>query len=378
MLPASRDPMSAASTSVGILLLHPGSVQYYLSGPSDTDVASPPLCASVQADPEMRINAIELRLLRDFVAVAEQKSFRGAALKMHVSQPPLTRHIQQLEEALGTTLLVRNARGVELTDAGASYYEDAKHILALNGKAAERALLAGQGQIGRIDIGVFGSAMFDIIPKIIRAFRSRHPRVEIAMHNLDRDSQTRALRDRRIAVAFNRLFADEPDLQQEVVLTERLHFALPSHHPLAARATLGLKDVVDQTLILYPHISRPSFVDYVLRLFHQLGIQPGTIHEVDDLMTALSMVASGFGVTLATDSACNLRLPGVHYAPIRKTDRAELDLTMVYRTDDSSTLLARFLEVVRGLSATQKSSAINARRKRRKAGSRGRPRFALL
>lgn len=305
----------------------------------------------------MRVTAIELRLLRDFVAVAEQKSFRGAALKMHVSQPPLTRHIQQLEEALGTTLLIRNARGVELTDAGASYYEDAKHILALNGQAAERAVLAGHGQIGRIDIGVFGSAMFDIIPNIIRAFRARHPRVEIVMHNLDRDSQTRALRDRRIQVAFNRLFADEPDLRQEVVLTERLHFALQSHHPLAARASLGLKDVVDQTLILYPHISRPSFVDYVLRLFHQLGIQPGTLHEVDDLMTALSMVASGLGITLATDSACNLRLPGVHYAPIRKADKAALDLTVAYRAGDSSALLATFLEVVRGFTAARKSSA---------------------
>lgn len=311
----------------------------------------------------MRVTAIEMRLLRDFVAVVEQRSFRRAALKMHVSQPPLTRHIQQLEEALGTSLLIRNARGVELTDAGAIYYEDAKNILALNGQAAERALLAGQGQVGRIDVGVFGSAMFDTIPRIIREFRVRHPRVEVAMHNLDRDSQTKALRDRRISVAFNRLFADEPDLHQEVVQTERLHFALQSHHPLAARVELGLKDVVDQTLILYPHISRPSFVDYVLRLFHQVGIQPGTIHEVDDLMTAVSMVASGFGITLATDSACNLRLPGIHYVPIRKADRAVLDLTIVYRAGDSSTLLAAFLEVVRGFSAGQRTSVRKARRK---------------
>ena len=312
----------------------------------------------------MRAHAIEMRLLRAFVSVAEQKSFRGAALKMHVSQPPLTRHIQQLEEALGTTLFLRNARGVELTDAGALYYEDAKHLLALNGEAAERALLAGQGRVGRIDIGVYGSAMFDIIPKIIREFRSRHPRVEVAMHNMGRDSQTKALRDRRISVAFNRLFADEADLRQEVVLTERLHFALPSQHPLAARAELGLKDVVDQTLIVYPHISRPSFVDYVLRLFHQLGIRPGTIQEVDDLSTALSTVASGFGVTLATDSACNLRLPGIHYIPIRKSDKAVLDLTIAYRAGDSSTLLATFLEVVRGFAATHGSSARNARRTR--------------
>ncbi|WP_295681931.1 LysR substrate-binding domain-containing protein [Nevskia ramosa] len=298
----------------------------------------------------MRVSGIELRLLRDFVAVVEQRSFRAAAVKMHVSQPPLTRHIQQLEEALGTELLIRHARGVELTDAGTSYYEDAKHILALNEQAAERALMAGQGQIGRLDVGVFGSAMFNTIPQIVQEFRLRYPRVEIAMHNLDRDSQTKAVRERRISVAFNRLYADEPDLRQETVHTERLHLALQVNHPLAARAELGLKDVVDQTLILYPHISRPSFIDYALRLFHQLGVQPGDIREVDDLFTAISMVASGVGITLVTDSACSLKLPGIRYIPIRKRDKAVLDLTIIYRAGDSSPLLAAFLNVVRKFS----------------------------
>jgi DNA-binding transcriptional LysR family regulator len=295
----------------------------------------------------MRVSAIELRLLRDFVAVVEQRSIRAAAVKMHVSQPPLTRHIHQLEEALGTELLIRHARGVELTDAGSSYYEDAKNILALNDQAAERAMMAGQGQIGRLDLGVFGSAMFDTIPRIVQEFRKRHPRVEVAMHNLDRDSQTKALRDRQIACAFNRLFADEPDLRQEVVHTERLHIALQTSHPLAARAELSLKDVVNQILILYPHISRPSFIDYTLRLFHQIGIQPGDIREVDDLFTALSMVASGYGITFVTDSVCSLKLTGVQYVPIRKTDRAVLDLTIIYRAGDTSPLLDGFLEVVR-------------------------------
>jgi len=310
----------------------------------------------------MRVNAIELRLLRHFVAVAEQKSFRAAAKKMHVSQPPLTRHIQQLEDVLGIPLLIRNVGGVALTDAGAIYYEEAKNILALNEQAAERARLAGQGQIGRIDIGVFGSAMFDTIPRIVQQFRARHPRVEVAMHDMDRDSQTKALRDRRISVAFNRLFADEEDLQQEIVQTERLHFAIPSRHPLIDSVELGLKDVVDQTLILYPHISRPSFVDYVLRLFHQRGLQPGTIHEVDSLVTALSVVASGFGITFATDSARNLKLPGIQYIPIRKVDGAVLDLTAAYRSGDSSTLLAAFLDVVRGFSVRSKGTVRKGRR----------------
>lgn len=313
----------------------------------------------------MRVSAIELRLLRHFVAVVEHRSFRAAALALHFSQPPLTRHIQQLEQALGASLLIRNARGVELTDAGAIYYEDAKSILAMNAKAAERAGLAGQGQLGRLDIGVFGSAMFDTIPRIVRKFRETNPRVEVVMHNMSRDAQTEALRQRQISVAFNRLFADAPDLQLEVVHTEKLHVALQTHHPLAKRTELGLKDIVEQTLILYPHISRPSFVDYALRLFHQIGIEPVTIHEVDDLVTAVSLVSSGLGVTLATDSACCLMMPGICYIPIRKADRAVLDLTMAYRTGDSSTLLRAFLDVAREFGAGLKRPPRKARRSSR-------------
>lgn len=319
----------------------------------------------------MRVSSIELRMLRDFVAIVEHKSFRAAALALHVSQPPLTRHIQQLEEALGAALFIRTARGVELTDAGAIYYEDAQNILALSSSSAERAHLVGQGQAGRLDIGVYGSAMFDTIPRIVRRFRELHPRVEIVMHTLARDSQTKALRDRRISVAFNRLFADEPDLHLEIVQTENLHAVVQAHHPLARRSELGLKDIAKQTLVVYPHYSRPSFRDYVLRLFHRAGVEPGATHEVDDLVAAISLVSSGFGVTLATESARCLQMPGVCYVPVRKADGAVLDLVVAYRAGDSSTLLAAFLDVVRSFGATPGRSGRKARSARRPVRGNG-------
>lgn len=108
----------------------------------------------------MSISGLELRHLRYFVAVVEHGSFRGAALRLHVSQPPLTRQIQQLEELLGVTLLQRKPRGIEPTDAGLVFFDEARNILTLAEQAASRALLAGQGQIGRLDVGVFGSAVF--------------------------------------------------------------------------------------------------------------------------------------------------------------------------------------------------------------------------
>lgn len=176
----------------------------------------------------MNLSTLELRHLRYFVAVVEQRSFRAAALHLHVSQPPLTRQVQQLEEALGVTLLLRKPRGVETTVAGRVFFEEARNVLALIAQGARRAQLAGQGQLGQLDVGVFGSAMFGAIPQVIQAFRQQHPKVDMVLHNLDRAGQIRALRERRLTVGFNRFFDVEPDLHWEVVHPERLNIALPA------------------------------------------------------------------------------------------------------------------------------------------------------
>jgi len=297
----------------------------------------------------MSLAAIEFRHLRYFVAVVEQRSFRGAALRLHVSQPPLTRQVQQLEEALGVQLLLRKPRGIEPTDAGQVFYEEARNILMLTEQAASRAQLAGHGQLGRLDVGIYGSAVFGAIPRIIQAFRDGYPKVEVVLHNLDRAGQIRALRERRLTVGFNRFFEDEPDLTWEVIQTERLNVALHHQHPLAASASITLGQLADQPMILYPRAPRPGFIEQALRLFHRKGVMPQSIQEVDDVVTAVALVASGFGLSLVTDSACNLKLPGIVYVPLRGEDQATFDLCMVHRSDDESAILLAFLSTVRSM-----------------------------
>lgn len=297
----------------------------------------------------MNLAAIELRHLRYFVGVVEQGSFRGAALRLHVSQPPLTRQVQQLEDALGVQLLERKPRGVELTAAGQVFFDEARNILTLTEQAASRAKLAGLGQLGRLDVGVFGSAVFDTIPRIIQAFRAAYPRVEVVLHNLDRAGQLRALRERRITVGFNRFFVEEPDLHWKVIQSERIHVALPSAHPLASKRQLSLKQLCEDTLVLYPRQPRPSFIDLALRRFSDRDLKVSAVHEVDDVVTAVALVSSGFGVSLVTDSACNLQLPGVTYLPLAKADEMRFELSMIHRREDSSALLKAFLGTVQEL-----------------------------
>ncbi len=301
----------------------------------------------------MKLGPIEFRHLRYFTAVVESKSFRAAAQHLHVSQPPLTRQIQQLEELLGVKLLERQPRGVELTAAGAVFYEDARNLLLLAEQAVDRTQMAAQGRLGRLDVGTFGSAVLDVIPRIIHDFLALYPKVDVVLHNLDRAGQIKALRERRITVAFNRFFDKDPELSWEVVLTEHMDVAVNARHVLAARATLMLKDIADEPLIFYPRTPRPGFIDHVMRMFHARGVTPKVTQEVDDVVAAVALVSGGVGLSLVVDSACNLRLPGVVYVPLSKADRATFDLCLIHRRDDDSALLQAFISVARKLRASR-------------------------
>ncbi len=293
-----------------------------------------------------RLGAIEFRHLRYFTAVAEARSFRAAAQQLHVSQPPLTRQVQQLEELLGLVLLERQPRGVELTAAGVVFLEEARNLLALADLAIDRTQMAAQGQLGRLDVGVYGSAVFDAIPRVIQAFRSAYPKVEVVLHNLDRAGQIKALRERRLTVGFNRFFVEEPDLVWDVVLAEALNVALPAGHRLVSRAQLTIADLSGEPLVVYPRTPRPSFIDQVLGLFHRRHLTAQVVQEVDDVVTAIALVSSGFGLTMVSDSALNLRLPGIVYRPLERNE-ALIDLCMIRRAEDDSALLRAFIDVVR-------------------------------
>ncbi|TAM10689.1 MAG: LysR family transcriptional regulator [Nevskiaceae bacterium] len=319
----------------------------------------------------MNLSAIDLRHLRYFIAVVEQGSFRAAALKLHISQPPLTRQIQQVEGAVGATLLIRKPRGVEMTTAGRVFYREARNILMLVERAANQARLTAAGQIGRLDIGIYGSAVFGAIPRIVRAFQERYPDVDIALYTMGRTEQLRALRERRLTLGFNRFFQHEPDLAWEPVQTEHINVAIDSAHPLASRKSLSLTEIAGQPLILYPRSPRPGFIDKVLKALEQQDVTPHSLQEVDDVPTAIALVDSGRGVSFVTDSACNLRLPNVSYVPLVQGEFAQVDLCIAHRKDDHSTLLACFLDVARALrpslSSPPPASTPTVRRSQRKA-----------
>ncbi len=294
----------------------------------------------------MSIRGFELRQLRYFVAVAEEQSFRKASERLHISQPPLTRQIQAMESELGAELFMRTSRGVELTQAGRILFEEANNILMLSERAAERAILAGKGQLGRLDIGIFGSATFDTIPKIILSFRNAHPNVKVVLHNMTKWEQITALRERRITVGFNRFVTEEADIVLDTVYTENAMLALHRSHPFSRRNEIRFKDLRGQPLILYPRSSRGGFADILMSTCRDSGFEPWVAHEVDDVSTSIALVSCGFGLCVVPESARNLKLPGVIYRPLTDAKRLNIDLCCLYRRDDQSPLLAAFMDIV--------------------------------
>ncbi|MNC23243.1 HTH-type transcriptional regulator TfdS [compost metagenome] len=291
---------------------------------------------------------MDLRHLRYFIAVAEEQNIGRAAARLHISQPPLTRQIQQLEEELGVQLFTRTPRGMELTPAGELLLEEARNIRAVVEQATERTQRAGQGKLGRLDVGIFGSAILDIIPKVLAEFRAAYPEVKIVLHSMNKSEQIEALRQRRISVGFNRVLTPLPDLATELVTTESLLLAISASHPLAELSVVPFASLSEHPLVLFPTGSRPSFIDRVIGLCQQVGFVPQISQEVGDVVSAIALVASGFGACLVSESTSVLALPGVVYRPISGLpENARIDLSCVFRAEDRSPILAAFLEVVR-------------------------------
>lgn len=297
---------------------------------------------------------MDLRHLRYFIAVAEEQNIGRAATRLHMSQPPLTRQIQQLEEELGVQLFVRTPRGMELTPAGELLLEEARNIRAVVEQATERTQRAGQGKLGRLDIGIFGSAILDLIPNLLREFRAAYPDVRLVLHSMHKGEQIEALRQRRISIGFNRLLDPLPDIATELVATEALLLALPEGHPLAQHREVPFAALSGQPLVLFPTGSRPGFIDRVIGLCQQAGFVPQVAQEVGDTVTAIALVSAGFGASVVSASTAAMRLPGVVYRPLGGLpEQTRIDLSCIYRSDDRSPILAAFLDVLRAYRAAR-------------------------
>jgi len=293
---------------------------------------------------------MDLRKLRYFLAVAEERNLGRAAAQLQISQPPLTRQIRQLEEELGVQLFNRTPKGMELTEAGELLAQEARNICLLIQQASEKTKRASEGRLGRLDVALFGSGVLDIIPRILLRFQRNYPEVQVVLHTMEKEEQIQALRQNRITLGFNRMLKPVADITTELVRQERLLLAVHATNPLATQPVIRFRELESYPLVLFSSSSSPNFVDKVISLCHAAGFIPEITQKVGDVVTGVVLVANGFGVCLVSESSATLSLPGVVYREISDLpENAMLDLSCVYRKDDNSSLLNSFLTTMRSV-----------------------------
>ena len=288
---------------------------------------------------------MELRHLRYFIAVAEEKSFNKAAERLYISQPPLSRQIKQLEEEVGVVLIDREQRPLKLTEAGVFFYEHATQIVKTDNLLT---MTMRKGTFdGSLSIGFVASILYGTLPRVIARFRKVYPNIQIKLHELNSWQQTQALTSGKIDVGFGRLFFDDASVRRILLREESLVVAVPIDHHIMQqkRITIGIADLIDENLLLYPKAPRPSFIDYILGLFEDRNIEPTSFSEVSELHVALGLVAAGVGITIVPQSLEHLREKEVGYIPF-EDGLLTSPVIMNVRHFDKSDLLKTLLTVI--------------------------------
>ncbi len=255
---------------------------------------------------------MELRHLRYFVAVATTQNFTRAAEMLNISQPPLSRQIQQIEEEVGAQLFERASRPVKLTEAGRFFLGQARRLLEQADDLPRLTRRAVHIE-SRLIIGFVGSTLYGGLPAVVRRFRAACPHTEVSLVEMSTIDQLKALHSGAIDVGFGRIRFDDVTVRRVVLREERLLAALPDDHPLCGMGPLRLAQLANEPLVVYPRRPRPSYADQVLSAFKDQGLDPVEIHEVQELQTALGLVAAGIGIALVPAGVERLRRDEVIY-----------------------------------------------------------------
>jgi DNA-binding transcriptional LysR family regulator len=300
---------------------------------------------------------MELRHLRYFVMVGEEQHYRRAAQRLHIAQPALSRQIQDLEEEIGFTLFERLPRGVRLSAAGKLLLEDARRILQQVDDATTRAARVAKGQAGTLRVGFTESASWrGVVPDSFRRFRRRQPDAELRLSPLSSREQVEAVRSGRLdaGFVFNMPESDR-ELDQVQVAVQHLVLAVPTGHALTKLRKLRLRDMVDSDFVWFPRWQSPEYFDRLMHECFRGGLEsPRIVQEAVDQATILSLVSCRLGVAFVSDST-RWRCPQrVVLLPVIDL-KLPLPFSLVWRKDNASPLLAKYIADVRLLPAIAKS-----------------------
>jgi DNA-binding transcriptional LysR family regulator len=290
---------------------------------------------------------MELRHLRYFVAVAEERSFRRAAERLGIQQPPLSLQIRHLEREMGAPLFHRNSRGVELTDAGKLLLEETRVILSQIEQAKSDVARRGRGESGQLNIGSSGATYYHpLIPAIIREYGLRYPDVAVVPEDSNTALLLARLRAGAVDLAFVRPPFERDGLVAVPIVDEGCAMVLPRGHPLAGRASAPLSAFAGETFILFPRALNPGAHDMIIAACGRAGFTPILGQPAPQVISSIPMVAAGLGVSMVPLSMSRMAAEGVFFLPI-EGDGPRAEICLAHCREERSPAVRKFVAVAR-------------------------------
>ncbi|NOV00901.1 LysR family transcriptional regulator [Paenibacillus planticolens] len=246
---------------------------------------------------------MDIRQLRYFIAIAEERQITAAAQRLHMTQPPLGQQLKSMEQELGVQLVKRNGKVLELTDAGQALYKHAVHLTQLIEESENEVKEIGMGTRGKLMIGV-NTLSSAPLPQLLRVFKTRYPRVTYKIQQSESIQLLRLIRERSIELAIVRLPLDLSDFDMLKFQSEPFYFVMAkSLAPEVREFTYG--DIQRYPLIL-PSAEGLGLYQSIMDQFTERGLHANIIGECSDIVTLLEWVSSGDGATIVPESILHL------------------------------------------------------------------------
>jgi DNA-binding transcriptional LysR family regulator len=305
---------------------------------------------------------MELRHLRYFLMVAEEQHFTRAAVRLNMQQPPLSQQIRALETELGFDLFRRHPKGVDLTPGGMIFLQEARDILNRVEDAARRSAKAAQGYEGTLSIGFTSSAAaHPLIPRIIRAYREAYPGVSLLLNEGSARELTDDVVQRKLDIGILRAPVSQPhEMVFHQLFEEDMLLVLPVGHPLLGRSrkkkgegsgesmpAISIRHLADESFILVRRSGATGMYSKLIEACENAGFTPKIGFEVERMLTNISLVAAGAGISVVPASMNGFHRESVVYCRINARPRLVAPITLICRREEQGPILGNFINLAK-------------------------------